>query len=104
MRASTKAEAARSLTTHAFYPGRGYVDYGVAPSYPDQPLQATNACDPPAGTLNSSQHVLKAPTGPVSYPFTWVASERAWLRASGNRMAWAATYLAAHGWSYGYAL
>ena len=104
MRVSTHDEAMRSRCTHGFVVGRGYIDYGAPPAYPAKPVQALTACDPPIGTKDGSSHVLSAPGSATTRPFTWIVAERAWQSDGGNRLAWPATYLAAHGWRWLYSL
>ena len=100
MRPSTEEQAALSLTTHSFVPGQGYVDHGRPPPYPTEPRQSVLLCDPPADTVDGSEHVLAVPGDLGEMPFRWVAAERAWKSPGGNRLAWPATYLAANGWRW----
>ena len=59
-----------------------------------------NECDPPKATKDGSRHRLRAPSGGEELEFMWVAKENAWERFGGRRMAFPASYLAQHGWTY----
>ena len=102
MRPSTFERASQSLTTHSFMPGNGYVDHGRPPPYPEQPVHSVMLCDPPIGTADGDIHFLYVPGALAELPFNWIAAERAWksIGAFGNRLAWPATFLAAHGWRW----
>lgn len=97
---STQDLAANSLTTHAFQPGVGYIDYGTMPltirgTYKGQESQ----CLPPYGTADGTSHIM-SPDGNYEVKMTWIASQNAWAAPGGIRMAFTAKYLAAHGWQY----
>ena len=96
----TRAQALKSPTMHRFIPKIGYVHYSRPPkSVPGQfPPDRAN---PPAGTPDGSRHFLAVPGGGVAkMAFTWVASQGAWARPGGLRLAFAADYLSRAGWGY----
>lgn len=94
---ATREAALAAKTRHSFKPGVGYLEHEAPPV--SAPLAASAKCDPPIGTRDGSEHLLLSPGG-TAPAFKWVAAERAWERAGGNRLAWAAPYLAAQGWTY----
>jgi hypothetical protein len=97
----SRDRAMRSLITHGFSPGVGYIDYGAPLPVPSWHGQSANGndCRPTAGTPNGSYHMLKVG---MSEPlvFVWVAREHAWGRMGGHRLAFTPQYLAANGWAY----
>jgi hypothetical protein len=96
---STRDRAARSLLTHAFAPGQGYIDYGYPPPVPVRSGTGGNECLPAKGAPDGSYHMLRAPKSEPMV-FVWVAGERAWGRMGGHRLAFTPEYLGLNGWSY----
>lgn len=99
MKTSDLLRASTSKCTHSFHPRKGYVDHEEM--LPVPPGSSAKPCLPAKKTKDGSLHRLKhTPSGTVM-EFSWVAAEGAWERMGGNRMAWRAEYMAAHGWKYG---
>lgn len=96
---STAQRAGKSLVTHWFRPGGGYVDYGVEPERRGAPIAGEAACLPPTGTPDRSIHMLRG-AGGAAIRMMWIEREKAWARSGGIRMAFKASYLAHYGWSY----
>lgn len=96
---STRERAVRSLLTHAFAPGQGYIDYGAPPPVPVRPRAGGNNCLPAKGAADGSYHMLRAPKSEPMV-FVWVARERVWGRMGGHRLAFSPEYLGLHGWVY----
>ena len=100
---ATREQAMRSMTTHAFHRGIGFVDHGAPLPTPRAAVPGGNDCRPAGGALtpDGSLHLI-APPGQDAVPmlFQWVAREQAWARQGGHRLAFACAYLAAHGWRY----
>jgi hypothetical protein len=95
---STRERAVRSLLTHAFAPGQGYIDYGAPPPLRGLVPAAMSAL-PAKGTADGSYHMLRAPKSEPMV-FVWVAGERAWGRMGGHRLAFSPEYLGLNGWVY----
>jgi hypothetical protein len=95
----TRNQAVKSLLTHGFQSGVGYVDYGASLRMPLHPQPGGNDCLPVRGTLDGSYHMLKVGAS-IPMPFVWVAKERAWGRMGGHRLAFTPEYLSHNGWSY----
>lgn len=98
---STRERAARSLLTHAFAPGQGYIDYGAPPPVPVRVQPGGNDCLPTwsPSAADGSYHMLRAPKSEPMV-FVWVAGERAWGRMGGHRLAFTPEYLGLNGWVY----
>lgn len=93
---STRDAALKSMVTHAFMRGVGYMRFeDEMPAGPHDPAR----CSPPRGAPDRSRHLLKPP-GAVPMTFTWIEREAAWARDGGLRMAFSAAYLSSHGWTY----
>lgn len=97
-RDSNQVRAASAMTRHSFAPGRGYWEHDQPPILHNQGAPVAQRCDPPAGTPDGTKHTLRF--GSVDLVFTWVASERAWHRHGGLRLAFTADYLTREGWEY----
>lgn len=91
-----------SPTTHEFRYD-AYWDHGAPPPLPALLTHRGDECNPPLGTPSGSVHYLMPP-GPrgrtMPLAMRWLARDRAWARPGGKRMAFAAEYLAHHGWRY----
>ena len=85
-------------TAHSLAPGQGYVRHDFPPALRAVPLAPP--CLPPGTTEDGSAHRLQPPHGGPALTFSWIKRELAWERPGGNRLAWTAAYLGAHGWTY----
>lgn len=104
IRMSTRDAAERSLCTHSFRPGRGYIDHGAAPPIDGRPKKLLADILPKTGKpQDGSRHLLLPPNATKGRMFQWVEAEEAWRQIGqmgGHRMAFKASYLAHHGWTY----
>lgn len=100
MHVSNKQAAVQDKCRHSFQPGIGYINHGEHPPLPEVRGRIPNSgtCEPPPGTLNGSRHILSYQGRDLE--FTWSASEHAWERPFGNRLAWTTAHLTAAGWLY----
>jgi hypothetical protein len=96
---STRERAVRSLLTHSFAPGVGYVDHGYPPPVPVRFRHGGNECLPAKGTADGSYHMLRVGNSEPMV-FVWVAGERAWGRMGRHRLAFTPEYLGLNGWTY----
>lgn len=96
---STRERAVRSLLTHSFAPGVGYVDHGYPPCISLRQVRGGNECLPAKDAADGSYHLLRAAKSEPMV-FIWVAGERAWGRMGGHRLAFTPEYLGLNGWSY----
>ena len=101
-RSSNHSRAMQAQTRHSFELGCGYWEHDQPPVLHEGPVAKNDdgrlACDPPLGTRDGTRHLLAF--GAKVLPFTWVASERAWAKPGGRRMAFTAEYLTREGWHY----
>jgi len=95
----TQRQAMAAPTAHRFGSGAGYTHCPPLPKLKVD-LAPAGRASPPAGTADSSRHLLMVPGGGKDVPFTWVARQGAWMRPGGWRMAFAADYLSRAGWTY----
>ncbi len=97
---SSRDRAEKSLVTHSFRPGQGYIDHGTEMPISGLPKAPEVVCLPADDTADGSAHYL-APAGTKTrIRMTWIKAERAWAAFGGRRMAFRASYLAHHGWKY----
>ena len=99
MNLSTREQALKDRASHQFQLGVGYVKL-APPPLPTTHKGRPGDCDPPKATKDGTFHLLSVPGGSMSLEFEWIETEKAWARFGGNRMAFTAAYLAAHGWKY----
>lgn len=101
---ATPENARVHRTEHAMIPQVGFVRMGP-PKLPLEPRGPPAACSPPDKTETDTLHTLITPGGDDFPNMRWHAEFREWaplVPFAGNRMAFTAQYLAAHGWTYGY--
>ena len=87
-------------TEHRFMPGEGYYHLGPLPTPPVVSRKGKGDECNPHNAKDGSLHFLLSPGKEVALEFTWVEKEQAWERHGGHRMAFPASYLAMHGWTY----
>ena len=97
---SSRDRAEKSMVTHSFRPGQGYIDHGAEMPISGLPKAPEKVCLPDQNTPNGSAHYLSPENSDVRIRMTWNASEKAWAAFGGKRMAFRASYLAHHGWKY----
>ena len=102
---STRDHAMHEKMHHGLVPGVGFVRMGPPPM-PQKPLAEASACEPPIGTEDQSLHTLIEPGGDEHLNMMrWHAYTHEWtpiVAFTGNRIGYTSTYLAAHGWTYGF--
>ncbi len=97
---SSRDRAEKSLVTHSFRPGQGYIDHGTEMPISGIPKAPESVCLPADDAADGSAHYL-APAGTEArIRMTWVKAEKLWAAFGGRRMAFRASYLAHHGWKY----
>lgn len=97
---SNRQSALAAKSAHALIPGAGYVRVGH-PAMPENPVGPPAECLPEADTPDGSVHWLIEPNGQNRQHFVWHKASNEWAPLSplkGNRIAFTAAYLAAHGW------
>lgn len=96
---STRERAMTAQVDHRFVPGLGYLVAGPSDALP-KGTNPVNRCTAPTRPETGSAHRLNPPGGGMPIVFYWVATEAAWARPGGFRMAFTAAHLSSHGWTY----
>lgn len=98
---STKDNALRNPTAHAFVRGAGFIGFD---EYEQRelvygPYDNSGSCMPSVRAAEGSRHLLRPPNGNEPLMFVWAAGD-SWLRWGGKRLAFTARYLGSYGWTY----